>query len=128
MKLTDQAPSSVRDQIFDHQSNAVRYYLDREIRFNTIATFLGRSSDDVVQKFARLMTLTVDPNAPTKLSPELSHKVANSKRLLQLSRESKALTEKIKWKYSIVRHAPPHDPLVKTKKQVDAALHREKNN
>ena len=74
------------------------------------------------------MTLTVDPNAPTKLSLELSHKVANSKRLLQLSRESKALTEKIKWKYSIVRHAPPHDPLVKTKKQVDAALPREKNN
>lgn len=126
--LADQAPSSVRDQIFDHQSNTVRYYLDREVRFNTIAAFLGRPSDDVVQKLARLMTLTVDPNAPTKLSPELSKKAADGKRVLQLSRESKALTEKIKRKYNIVKRAPPNDPLVKTKKQVDAALHREKNN
>lgn len=125
---TDKAPSSVRDQIFDHRSDAVRYYLDREVRFDTIAAFLGRPSDDIVQKLARLMTLTVDPNAPTKLSPELSQKVSNGKRVLQLSRESKALTEKIKRKYNVVNRAPPDDPLVKNKKQVDAALHREKNN
>lgn len=124
----DKAPSSVRDQIFDHQSNTVRYYLDREVRFNTIAAFLGRPSDDVVQKLARLMTLTVDPNAPTKLSPELSKKVAQGKRVLQLSRESKELTGKLKRKYDVVRRAPPNDPWLKTKKQVDAALHREKNN
>jgi len=66
MKLMDQAPSSVRDQIFDHQSNTV---LDREVRFNTIAAFLGRPSDDVVQKLARLMTLTVDPNAADQVVP-----------------------------------------------------------
>lgn len=42
------------------------------------------------------MKLTVDPNAPTKLSPELSKKVADGKRVLQLNREGKALTEKIK--------------------------------
>lgn len=93
--LADKAPSSVRDQIFDHQSSTVRYYLDREVQFNTIAAFLVRPSDDIVQKLARLMTLTVDPNAPTKLSPELSKQVANSKRVLQLSRESKELTEKL---------------------------------
>ena len=124
----DKAPSSVRDQIFDHQSNTVRYYLDREVRFNTIAAFLGRPSDDVVQKLARLMTLTVDPNAPTKLSPELSKQVANSKRVVQLSRESKALTTKLRRKYGFVRHAPPNDPLLLAKKQVNATLHREKNN
>ena len=44
----DKAPLSVRDQIFDHQSNTVRYYLDREVRFNTQAAFLGRPSDNVV--------------------------------------------------------------------------------
>lgn len=47
------------------------------------------------------MKLTVDPNAPTKLSPELSKKVADGKRVLQLNREGKALTEKIKRKYII---------------------------
>ena len=83
---------------------------------------------DVVQKLARLMTLTVDPNAPTKLSPELSKQVANSKRVVQLSRESKALTKKLGRKYGFVRHAPPNDPLLLAKTQVNAALHREKNN
>ncbi|KAK3170218.1 hypothetical protein OEA41_009604 [Lepraria neglecta] len=124
----DKAPSSVRDQIFDHQSNIVRYYLDREVRFNTIAAFLGRPSDNIVQKLARLITLTVDPNAPTKISPEPSKKLATSKRVIQLSRESKALTEKLKKKYRVVHHAPPNDPWLKTKKQVDMALHRERNN
>lgn len=125
---TDKAPSSVRDQIFDHQSNTVRYYLDQEVRFNTIAAFLGRPSDEVVQKLARLMTLTVDPNAPTKLSPELSKKLSNSKRVVQLSRKSKALTERLKREYTFVGRAPPNDPWLKAKKQVDAALHREKSN
>lgn len=74
------------------------------------------------------MTLTIDPNAPTKLSPELSKKLANSKRVVQLGRESKALIERLKKKYSFVRHAPPDDPLLKAKKQTDAALHREKTN
>lgn len=100
--LADQAPSSVRDQIFDHQSNTVRYYLDREVRFNTIAAFLGRPSNGIVQKLARLMTLTVDPNAPTTLSPELSKKVALGWRVLQLSRENKELTRKLKRKYDVV--------------------------
>lgn len=86
----DKAPSSVRDQIFDHQSDTVRYYLDWEVRFNTQATFLGRPSDEAVQKLARLMTLTVDPNAPTKLTAELSDKLANSKRVVHLSHKSKA--------------------------------------
>ena len=124
----DKAPSSVRDQIFDHQSNTVRYYLDREVRFNTQAAFLGRPSDEVVQKLARLMTLTVDPTAPTKLSAKLSTKLANSKRVVHLCQRSKALKDKLKKKYHFVRLAPPHDPWLQAKKTVDAALHRERNN
>ncbi|MCJ1277944.1 hypothetical protein MMC21_005758 [Puttea exsequens] len=58
------------------------------------------------------MALGVDPNIPTKLAPELLKKVDN----------------KIKRKHDVVRRAPLYDPLVKTKKQVDAALHRKKNN
>ncbi|MCJ1360230.1 MAG: hypothetical protein MMC33_010233, partial [Icmadophila ericetorum] len=124
----DKAPSSVRNQIFDHQSDAVRYYLDREVQFNTQAAFLGRPSDDVVQKLARLMILTVDLDAPNKLSDGLSKKLANSKRVLQLSRISKDLTKKLKEKYQFVRLAPPNDPLLKEKKEADAVLHREKSN
>ena len=74
------------------------------------------------------MTLTVDLDAPNKLSDELSKKLANSKRVLQLSRTSKDLTKKLKDKYHFVRLAPPNDPLFKEKKEADAALHREKSN
>ncbi len=74
------------------------------------------------------MTLTVDPNVPIKLSPELSKKVVSGKRMLQLSRESKELTQKLKDKYDFVRCAPANEPWLRTKKQVDATLHREKNN
>lgn len=122
------SPSSVRDQTFDHQSNAVCYYLDREVRFDTQAAFLSRPSDDVVQMLARQMTLTVDPNAPDTLFRELSEKLANSKRVVQLGRRSKYLTEKLRKKHQFVRLAPLNDPLLEAKKQVDAALHRENTN
>ncbi|KAL9131373.1 MAG: hypothetical protein Q9217_000700 [Psora testacea] len=93
-----------------------------------ISSSPNRPSDKVVQKLARLMILTVDPNAPTKLSPKLSKKLATSKRVIQLSRKSKAFTQKLRKKYHVVLYAPPHDPWFKAKKQVDAALHRKRNN
>jgi len=102
---TDKTPSSVRDQIFDHQSNVVRYYLDRKIRFNTQIAFLDRSSDEIVQKLVRLMTLTVDSSASIELSDELSKKLANSKRVIHLSSKSKRLIVKIRVKYELVKHA-----------------------
>lgn len=42
--------------------------------------------------------------------------MANGKRVLQLSRESKALTQKIKWKYDILKRAPSQNSLIKIKK------------
>jgi len=74
------------------------------------------------------MTLTVDPSAPTGLSDELSKKLANSKRVVRLSSKSKRLTAKIRAKYGPVKNAPREDPWVKKKKDVDAALHRERTN
>lgn len=126
--LADQAPSSVRDQIFDHHFNVVRYYLDREVRFNTQTAFLGRLFDDIVQKLARLMTLTVDLNASNKLSEKLSKKLANSKRVVQLSYASKDLINKLRHKYWFLRLTLSDDSWLQAKKQVDIALHREKVN
>ena len=68
--LADAAQASVRDQVMDHFSNAVQYYIDREVRCDTQAAYLGRPSNEVVQKMARLMSLNVDPTAPTKPSDE----------------------------------------------------------
>jgi len=102
---TDKTSSSERDQIFDHQSNVVRYYLDREIRFNTQTVFLDRSFDEIVQKLVRLMTLTVDSSVSIELFDELSKKLANSKRVIRLSSKSKRLIVKIRVKYEFVKHA-----------------------
>ena len=70
MPITDKAPSSVRDQTFDHQQGAVGYYLDQVVRFDIKACYLGRPSNEVVQKMARLASLTADASAPTELSAE----------------------------------------------------------
>jgi len=46
--LTDKASSLVWNQIFNHQLNVVRYYLDWEVQFNTIAVFLSCFFNDIV--------------------------------------------------------------------------------
>ncbi|KAL9121382.1 MAG: hypothetical protein Q9187_002066 [Circinaria calcarea] len=127
-KVSSEMPSYRGDIARDSKQGAVGYYLDREVRFNTQAAFLGRPSDEVVQKLARQMTLTVDPNAPTKLSEEDSRKLAKSKRVMQLSHESRTLTLKLREKYRFVRKAPRNEPWLKEKKKVDAMLHRAKTN
>lgn len=126
--LADQASSFVRDQIFDHQSNAVRYYLDRQIRFNTQIVFLNRLFDDVVQKLIKLMTLTVDLNALIKLSEKLSKKLINSKRMIELSHKNKIFTNKLKHKYRFLRLTFSNDSWLQAKKQMNIALHRKKVN
>ncbi len=70
LRATDSAPSSVRDQLFNYQQGAVGYYLDQEIRFDTESCYLGKPSNEVVQKMARLASLTADASAPTELSSE----------------------------------------------------------
>ena len=46
------------------------WYLDQEVQFNTKAYYLGRPSNNVVQKMAWLASLTADRSALTKLSPK----------------------------------------------------------
>ena len=91
----DKAPASVRDQIFDHKSSAVRYYLDQEVRFDTKACYLGRPSNEVVQKMARLASLTADASAPIDLSSEQKAKLKHHPTVIRLSQKNKALTARI---------------------------------
>ena len=102
----DKAPSSVQDQIFDRQSNTVRYYLDREVRFNTMAVFLGCPSNETVQRLVRLMTLIADPSAPTAINPVMSAEQAKSKSFLSLSAESRAITKRLQKRYGSAKLSP----------------------
>ena len=94
VRFTDRALSSVRDQLFDHEMGAVGYYLDQEVRFDTKACYLGRPSNEIVRKIARLPT--VDTNAPTKLSPEQKVKFDNHPRVIRLTQKNKDLTKRLK--------------------------------
>ena len=93
-----------------------------------MAAFLGRPSNETVQRLARLMTLTADPSAPTAITPEMSAKLAKNKSLLSLSAESRALTKRLQKRYGSAKYSPDNDPDSQRKQDVDAALHRLKNN
>lgn len=95
MPATDKAPSSVRDQTFDHQKGAVGYYLDQEVRFDTKACYLGRPSNEVVQKMARLASLTADASAPTELSSEQKSELAIHPKVIKLGQRNKSFTRRI---------------------------------
>lgn len=85
----------MQDQIFDHKQEAVDYYLDQEIRFDTESCYLGKLFNKVVQKMARLASLTADASAPTELSFKQKAKLTQHSQVIQLSQRNKALTARI---------------------------------
>ncbi|KAL9587066.1 MAG: hypothetical protein Q9203_003644 [Teloschistes exilis] len=68
--VNNNAPAPTRDQIFDHRQGAAGYYFDQEIRFDTESCYLRRPSNEVVQRMARLASLTADMTAPTQLNDQ----------------------------------------------------------
>lgn len=122
---TDKAPASVRDQTFDHQQGAVGYYLDQEVRFDTKACYLGRPSNEVVQKIARLASLTADASAPTELSSEQKAKLIVHPNVIKLCQRNKDLRERIRRRYRTVK-ATQGTTLFQRKKRAEARLNSEK--
>ncbi|EAW15091.1 uncharacterized protein ACLA_057470 [Aspergillus clavatus NRRL 1] len=55
--INNRAPASVRDQVAEHESNAVKYYLNEKVDFDTAAAFHRRASNEVVQREMRTATL-----------------------------------------------------------------------
>jgi hypothetical protein len=92
----DKAPSSVRDQIADHESNAVKYYINEIVEFDTAAAFLGRSSNEAIQREARLVTLMADRTAPTGITDEQSHWLHNHALIRRRRERCRKLTAKIR--------------------------------
>ena len=80
--------------------------IEGELCFNTQAAFLGRFFDDVGQNLVGRMTLTICPNAPTKLSDELSQQLVVSKQVIYLAQKSKSIASKLRQKYKFVLLAP----------------------
>ena len=120
----DKAPASVRDQIFNHKPGTVSWYLDEEVQFDTKACYLGLPSNDVVQKVARLASLTANASAPTELSSEQRAELSQHPMVIRLCQKNKALTTQI--------HAAGYRPistakgtcLFEKKKKAEARLNR----
>jgi hypothetical protein len=93
---TDKAPSSVRDQISDHESNAVKYYLNEVVDFDTAAAFHKRISNEEVQKEARLATLMADMTAPRDLNDKDKDRIRNHPDIKRLAEKCRRLTAEIK--------------------------------
>ncbi|KAG5296486.1 hypothetical protein I7I50_09670 [Histoplasma capsulatum G186AR] len=94
--INNKAPSSVRDQVADHESNAVRYYLDTVIRFDLEAAAMELPSNEVVQKAAHGLFLNADATAPTELTDELKRKITENPKIRELTERSKELTRKLR--------------------------------
>ena len=128
IRSIDTAPASVRDQIFDHApgTNTVNYYLDQEVRFDTQACFLGRPSNEVIQKTARLASLTADTTAPTGLTAEQRQALKEHHTVARYHRKSRELTKKIHDAgYKKITHAKG-TPLHDEKKKIDRQLNNVK--
>ena len=66
---------------------AVGYYLDREVRFDTKACYLGRPSNEIVHKIARLAIL--DTNALNELSAKQKVEFDNHPKVIRLSQKTR---------------------------------------
>jgi hypothetical protein len=121
---TDRAPASVRDQVADHESNAVKYYLSEIVDFDTAAAFHRRVSNEVVQRELRSATLLADNTAPLGLTEDQKRKINKNREVRRLRRLCRSLTEDIRAQgYRRLRDAAGTD-LGEQKRQADAQLTR----
>ena len=92
------APASVRNQLFDHKlsSATAGYYLDQNLQIDTKACLLGKPSNEIVQKMARLASLDADANAPNELSKKQIAQLSTHPAVVRLSKKNKALTTKLR--------------------------------
>lgn len=120
----DNAPSSVRDQVADHESNAVKYYLNEIVDFDTAAAFHKRPSNEVVQRELRSATLLADNTAPIGLTAAQAQKISRDPEVRHLRSVCRALTAEIRSQgYKLLRDAAGTE-IGERKKRADAELNR----
>ncbi|KAL9625315.1 MAG: hypothetical protein Q9160_000378 [Pyrenula sp. 1 TL-2023] len=122
---SDKAPFSVRDQVADHESNAVKYYLNEIVHFDTAAAFLQRPSNEAVQREARLVTLMADTTALTHLNDQQKAQIQNDARIRRKVDNCQRLKDEIKKEGYRPVKAAKGTALYEEKKQADNDLNRE---
>ncbi|KAL5332626.1 hypothetical protein BJX70DRAFT_407209 [Aspergillus crustosus] len=93
--INNQAPALVHDQVTDHESSAVKYYLNKKANFNTAAAFHKQASNKVVQREMQTATLIADNTAPICLTNKQPRKISNHHKIQQLRKICQQLTSDI---------------------------------
>ncbi|KAI1908739.1 hypothetical protein LOZ65_006603 [Ophidiomyces ophidiicola] len=123
------APSSIRDQVADHDSEAtaVKYYLNQQIQFDLQAVALDMASDEALDKASRSLLLDADPTAPIDLPNHLQTQFDNDPEILELAKKNMELWEAIRrLGFRTVLSAKGKTPLYKEKMAISRELNRQK--
>ncbi|KAH2779496.1 hypothetical protein KXW31_007378, partial [Aspergillus fumigatus] len=111
-------------QVADHESNAVKYYLNEIVDFDTAAAFHRRVSNEIVQRELRSATLLADNTAPLGLTDEQKRKIDQNPEVRRLRSLCRRLTEEIRAHgYRRLRDAAGTE-LGEKKRQADKQLTR----
>ena len=96
------------------------------MRFDTKTCYLERPFNEIIQKMARLASLTADTSAPTELLSEQKAKLAVHFKVIKLCQRNKALTERLRVaEYKAVKNTQ-ETSLFKQKKRADTRLNTAK--
>ncbi|KAL4870407.1 hypothetical protein BDV12DRAFT_184431 [Aspergillus spectabilis] len=93
--INNQAPASVRDQVADYEPNAVKYYLNEKVDFDTAAAFHKQASNEIVQREMWTVILVADNTALICLTDEQSRKISNHPKIRRLREICQQLTSDI---------------------------------
>ncbi|OJD12900.1 hypothetical protein ACJ73_09278 [Blastomyces percursus] len=87
--LNKSAPSSIRDQVADHDSNAFRYYIHQIVEADVQALVLGMPSDESIQAVAHSLRLEADITAPTDLMDEEKDYITRYPKIRKLAEKTR---------------------------------------
>ncbi|BCR99969.1 uncharacterized protein AKAW2_50311S [Aspergillus luchuensis] len=106
----------------DNESNAVKYYLNEIVDFDTAAAFHKRPSNEVVQRELRSAILLADKTVTIGLTATQAKKITTDPEVCRLRRVCRALTAEIRSQgYKRVKDAADTE-IGERKKRADARL------
>ncbi|EEP82143.1 predicted protein [Uncinocarpus reesii 1704] len=96
--VNNKIPASVRDQIADHDSNTIRYYLNDVVQedIEAIVMDLDIPSRARVQALARSLRLNADSAAPTRPTNKQIQRIAAHPKVQSLSQRNQELSAEIR--------------------------------
>lgn len=108
-------------------SGVFQFYINPRVKCDVQAAYLDEPSDKALMKVLGSMSLTRDPLAPTKPTPEDARAIQQHPRVVKLRQRRDDLTTKIK---QVRRRAGPctdaEKELIQQKREAEAALRRKK--